>query len=140
MVAEGKLVTSQFLRERVETAPSQVRAQTAGILLVPGLEDHVPDVRAVDDVLDIEFFAHVNDGRVVHLRAVEAQVQRDADDLELLRIVPAHLGKTVEERHRIFAAGHADRDLVAVLHHLVPVHGTAHVPLDLLHALPAFLR
>ena len=137
VVAEGEFVTSQFLRKRVETAPSQVRAKTAGVLFVPSLEDYVADVRLVDNVLDIEFLAHVDDGRVVHAGAVEARVERDADDLKLLRIVAAHVGETVKERDRILAAGDPDRDLVAVLDHVIPVHGTAHVPLDLLHGLPS---
>ena len=138
VVSEGELVAPEFLGERVETAPPQVRAEAAGILLVPGLEDHVADARAVDDILDVEFLAHFNDGRIVHFCSVEARVERDADDLEPLRIVPAHLGETVEERDRILAARDADRDLVAVLDHPVAVHGAAHVPLDLLHALPSF--
>ena len=138
VVSEGEFVAAKLFGERMKTAPPQVRAEAAGVLLVPGLEDHVADVRAVDDVLDAELSAHVDDGRVVHFGVVEARVERDADDLELFRIVPAHLGKTVEERDRILAARDADRDLVAVLDHPVAVHGAAHVPLDLLHALPSF--
>ena len=133
MVAERDLFAARGLCGLVQRAAAHLGAQRTGVFLLADVEDDRADLGRNADVLDAQLVAQRPDGGKVHLRV--AHLERDRDDLELLRIERAQLCQRDQQRERVLAAGHADRDAVAVLDHMVMVHRAADVREHFLHGL-----
>ena len=133
MVAERDLFAARGLCGLVQRAAAHLGAQRAGVFLLADIEDDQPDLGRDADVLDAQLVAQHPDRGKVHLCI--AHLERDRDNLEFLRVERAQLCQRDQQRERVFAAGYADRDAVAVLDHMVMVHRAADVREHFLHGL-----
>ena len=134
MMAERDLVAAVCLGGAVERAAAHVRAQRARVFLLADVKHDGLDVGLLRDKFHTQLLAQRRNRREIHL--VIAHLQRDGLDLEFLGVEAAQPCERRQQRQRVLAAGHADRNDVAFFYHMVLIHRTADIREHFLHGFP----
>ena len=96
------------------------RAKRAGVGLAPDVEDNLGYV-GFDELV----FYSVAAAELLYLgivRALEAHVHRDGEELVFFRVKKPHFGKRGNEGEGILSARNTDGNSVAFLYHSIVVH------------------
>ena len=86
MVTEGDFVAAVFLSCIVKNAATHLGTEAAGIFFFSDIEYNVPKVGFFYDVFNVKAVAQLLYFRIVAVHAAEAVVERNCNNLKVLRI------------------------------------------------------
>ena len=131
MVPQGHLIAAQGQGLAVEGAPPQPGAETAGVFLLPGVEDDLPDLCRNEMIGHRQPAAQLGHRGKIHFRI--AHFQRHGLQRKGRGSLLPQGRKQDQQRQRILPAGDADGDPVAGRDHLIIPDAAAHLGKQLLH-------
>ena len=104
IVTEGYLVAAERDRLIVQSTASEVRAETARVLLLADVKDDTADLREYDLVLDAVGLAELGDSGVVRGSPSELRIKRNSGDPEIYSNEAAELSQSCEEHNAVLSA------------------------------------
>ena len=131
VMPQSQLVEPLLQKGLIQCPPAHFRAQGAGILFLPVVENNGGDLRFDHGIGHFQPVAHFLHPGVVH---PQSHVNGDPLQLEGLAMVFPQSGKQGQQHQGILSPGHADRDFVPGFNHIIVVHTPANQTHQLLHS------
>ena len=134
-MSESKLVAAQLLCSRVESATSQLCAQTARVGVFFYVKNDSGNVRLNELEINAALGAQLRNGGLIRPLAVEKGVNGDSGELVVDTDETAQLCKPHKQDHTVLAARYSNSNMVAVLYHIKFLYSLPHISQHSLNAL-----